>query len=149
MRAGSLCLLLAVVLGSCSANPRSFFGGDLKLQVESAPDANQNSPVAVELLVISNEQVLAEAMKLSAQKWFEGRDEFRRDHPDGYVSWSWEWVPGQEVAAQKLAFGVGARAGLLFSDYSSPGNHRQRFDPHQSILLRLAETDFAVEARGR
>jgi type VI secretion system protein len=138
-----------VVLGSCSANPRSFFGGDLKVQVAVAPNANQNSAVAVELLVISNEQVLSEAMKLTAQKWFEGRDEFRRDHPDGYVSWSWEWVPGQEVAPQKLAFGVGARAGILFADYSSPGSHRQRFDPHQPIRLHLEETDFTVEARPR
>src|SRR3954454_9822475 len=78
-RAGVVCLGLAAILGAmggaCSANPRSFFGGDLKLQVEVAADANQHSPVAVELLVISNEQVLSEALKLTAQKWFEGRDE--------------------------------------------------------------------------
>jgi type VI secretion system protein len=152
-RAGFFCLGLAAILGgvggACSANPRSFFGGDLKLQVAVARDANENSPVAVELLVISNEQVLNEALKLTAQKWFEGRDEFRHDHPEGYVSWSWEWVPGQQVEQQKLSFGVGARAGLLFADYGSAGNHRQRFDPHQSILLRLDERDFTVEPRGR
>lgn len=141
-------LLLGLVL-SCSANPRSFFGGDLKLQVDVAPEANQNSAVAVELLVVSNEQVLADAMKLSAHDWFLKREEWKRDHPKGYVSWSWEWVPGQSVPPQKLSFGTGARAGLLFADYLSAGNHRLRFDPHQGVRLHLGEKEFTVEPISR
>lgn len=134
---------------SCSANPRSFFGGDLKLEVEVAQETNQNSPVAVELLVASDEQVLTAALALSAHDWFVGREQFRRDHPKGYVSWFWEWVPGQPVPPQKLSFGVGARGGILFADYLSAGKHRLRFDPHQGIRLRLAETDFTVEPLAR
>ena len=141
--------LLAVLSLSCSANPRSFFGGDLKLQVDVAPEANQNSAVAVELLVVSNEEVLGDVMKLSAHDWFLKREEFKRDHPKGYLSWSWEWVPGQGVPPQKLSFGTGARAGLLFADYLSAGNHRLRFDPHQGLRLRLGEKEFTAEPLAR
>jgi type VI secretion system protein len=114
-----------------------------------AGDANQNSPLAVDLLVVSNEQALADALKLTAHDWFEKRAEFQRDHPKSYVSWSWEWVPGQDVPPQKLSFGVGARAGILFADYLSPGSHRVRFDPHQNVRLRLAATDFSLEPSSR
>jgi type VI secretion system protein len=149
-RAGIVLLaLLAVLSFSCSANPRSFFGGDLKLQVDVAPEANQNSAVAVELLVVSNEEVLGDVMKLSAHDWFLKREEFKRDHPKGYLSWSWEWVPGQNVPPQKLSFGTGARAGLLFADYLSAGNHRLRFEPHQGLRLRLGEKEFTVEPLAR
>lgn len=145
-------LLLGFAAGlslACSANPRSFFGGDLTLQVQVAPEANQNSPVPVELLVISSEQALEDALKLSARDWFAKREEWKRDHPKGWVAWSWEWVPGQDVAPQKLSFGTGARGGLLFADYLSEGSHRLRFDPHQGLKLVLGEKEFTVEPLAR
>jgi type VI secretion system protein len=141
--------LLAALALSCSANPRSFFGGDLKLEVFVAQKANQNSPVPVELLVISNEQVLGDVLKLTAHDWFTQREDWKRDHPNGYVSWTWEWVPGQTVPARKLPFGTGARAGILFADYLSAGSHRLRFEPHQGLRLRLEEKEFTVEPIAR
>src|SRR5262249_34491288 len=118
-------------------------------QVQIAPGANQNSPVPVELLVISNEQALEDALKLSAHDWFVKREEWKRDHPKGFVSWSWEWVPGQEGAPQRRSLDTGARAALLCADCLREGSHRLRFDPHQGLRLLLGDKEFTVEPFAR
>ena len=47
----AVALLLLWALG-CGANRRSFFGGDVAVRVDADPEINQNSPVAVEMVVV-------------------------------------------------------------------------------------------------
>src|SRR5215208_5271169 len=140
-------LACALALAGCGANRRSFFGGDIRLDVAVAPHANRDSPVPVDLLVFYDEKALEAALAMSSGQWFSAREQFRLDHPKGYQSWSWEWVPGQTVPSTKLSFGIGSRAGLVFADYSTPGAHRVRFDPHSNLAVKLDETAFTVEPR--
>jgi len=140
-----VCLLL---LGSASCGlprrARSMFGGQLPLQVSISPEANHNSPIAVELVIAYQGKLLDELLKMPAGDWFRKREQFLRDHPQGVETWKWEWVPGQEVSGMEIAYRVGAKGGVLFADYSTPGEHRAQIDPHQPARLVFNPTDFTV-----
>lgn len=144
--------LLAVpvlsALVACSANPRSFFGGDITVQIQVGDHANQDSPVPVELLVVYDDKLLEYLLGLDAQKWFSEREQVRRDHPDdkSYVSTYWELVPGQTPLKKKISFDAGARGAVVFADYLSEGKHRARLDPHKDVVIRLQDSDFSVES---
>ena len=131
-------------LRSRYARTRSLFGGDLKMQVRVSPELNQNSPVAVDLVVAYEKKLLEQLQELTAQEWFEQRDQLQRDFPKGLDRWSWEWVPGQEVPEQTLTFRLGAAGALLFADYLEPGAHRQAVDPHEHFHLELEVSAFSI-----
>jgi hypothetical protein len=43
-------------------------------------------------------------MTISASEWFENRNQYRLDYPEetGLRAGSWEWVPGQVVAPERV-----------------------------------------------
>jgi len=137
-------MLLAL---GCGANRKSFFGGDVTVQVDADPEINQNSPVAVEMLVIYDKALLEALLAKTAREWFQSREQVFKDHPGdkAFVATSWEVVPGQSLPAQEVSFGTGARGGIVFADYFSEGAHRARFDPHQSVRIHLQDKDFSLE----
>jgi hypothetical protein len=116
-----LLLLLMGLLVSCSigVRARSLTGGKLRMEVRTAETANQNQPVAMDVVLVYNKQLLQELLKMSANDWFEKRDQIKRDDPK-------------------------ARAGIIFAHYFSRGEHRARIDPHTSIMVELLDKDFSV-----
>jgi hypothetical protein len=142
-----LLLLLLALLASCSlgVRSRSLTGGKLQVEVRAAETANQNQPVAMDVLLIYNKQLLQELLKMSASDWFDKRDQIRRDDPKGQALsvWSWEWVPGQHELVE-LPLQAKARTGIIFARYFSRGEHRARIDPHTSIIVDLLDKDFSV-----
>ena len=145
-----LSLVLLGLLSSCSvgAQTRALLGGKLRTQVHISEKANANSPVALDLVLVYNKKLLKELLRLSAREWFAKRNQYKRDYPngEGFDVWEWEWVPGQLVSMQVLPLKAKARAGIIFADYLSPGDHRARLDPHQNITIALHETDFTVQS---
>jgi hypothetical protein len=115
------------------------------MEVRTAETANQNQPVAMDVLLVYNKQLLQELLKMSASDWFDKRDQIKRDDPkgDALSAWSWEWVPGQRELVE-LPLQAKARAGIIFARYFSRGEHRARIDPHTSITVELLDKDFSV-----
>jgi hypothetical protein len=142
-----LLMLLPGLLASCSlgVRARSLTGGKLQMEVRTAETANQNQPVAMDVLLVYNKQLLQELLKMSASDWFDKRDQIKRDDPkgDALSAWSWEWVPGQRELVE-LPLQAKARAGIIFARYFSRGEHRARIDPHTSITVELLDKDFSV-----
>jgi hypothetical protein len=142
-----LLLLLLELLASCSlgVRSRSLTGGKLRVEVRAAETANQNQPVAMDVLLIYNKRLLQELLKMSASDWFDKRDQIKRDDPKGKALrvWSWEWVPGQHALVE-LPLQAKARTGIIFARYFSRGEHRARIDPHTSIIVELLDKDFGV-----
>jgi type VI secretion system protein len=137
-------LLFFLALSGCGTT-RSFFGGDLELEVRTDPGINQDSPVQVEILVIYDDQLLQQVLAMTAQSWFAKRETIRRSYGDDfYISRYWELVPGQPRFGESLSFSVGARATVVFANYASTGDHRERRDPHQDLLIHLGEADVSV-----
>lgn len=144
----ALLLLALVCLASACSLPgkvRSAFGGELPIQISVAPHANENTPIAVDLLVVYNQKLLDELLKLPATDWFAKREQFQKDHPDDLLVEKWEWIPGQEVPTQSVSYRPGAKKVVLFADYVTEGEHRATVDPQKPFRLVLGDRDFQVE----
>ena len=131
------------------ARSRSLFGGNLPVIVTVSPEVNQNSPVAVEFVVVYKKPLLEKLLAMPASDWFARREQLLRDFPDDVEAWAWEWVPGQDVGRLELDFRVGAKGGVIFADYFAPGDHRATFEPHAAIRVSLEDNGFTVGPQGR
>jgi len=142
----TLMLLLSTAL-SCSvaSSTRAMFGGRLPFHVTVAPDANENSAVAVDLVVVYDAKLVDQLLKKRAVDWFKEKQQFRFDHPKQVDVHGWQWVPGQCVGDLSVNYESGARKILLFADYVTEGEHRRALDPQQRFQLILGNIDFAVE----
>lgn len=138
-------LLLLVSACGLPNRVRSMFGGQLPIQVSIAPDANEDSPLAVELIVVYENKIVDKLMEKKARDWFAGREQFLRDYADDVDSWKWEWIPGQEVRPIELTYGVGAKRVILFADYLTPGEHRATIDPQRPFRLILGQSELELE----
>lgn len=139
--------ILMIATASCGLpnRMRSMFGGDLPIQVIISPGANEDSALAVDLIVAYDEKIIDELLKISARKWFEGRAQFLRDHPEKIRHWTWEWTPGQEVEPLEVSYGIGAKQVVVFADYLVPGDHRATRDPQRPFRLVLEQSELRLE----
>ena len=139
-------------LSACSpiVATRALFGGKFNVSVLVAANANRNNPIAVDLLLVYDDALSKELMKLSAEEWIQKRDQYHLDYQaqEGFARWGWEWVPGQTVPVQRLPLETSAVSAIVYADYLSPGAHRARVDPHKNILIELRETDFTISPPG-
>lgn len=128
-------------LSGCGGGPDA-----LRVAVEAEPDANNDSPIAVAVLVVYDDQVMRELSKLSASEWFEQSEQRQRDNPDmtDFDLLSWEIMPGQRIKELTLELQGREADGLVFADYYSEGDHRTRFKPEDRILVVLGKTKFNV-----
>lgn len=126
---------------------RAVFGGKVDLTTKISATANQNTPVAVDLLLVYDKDLLKDLLKTPAKAWFERREQMKHDYPPGtaFDIWQWEWVPGQRVPPQSLPLKARAQAVIIYANYLAPGEHRARVDPHADLVLQLLEKNFTVE----
>lgn len=97
--------------------------GEIYLAPATVPDANGNSPIAVDVVSVRGATLLKEVSKLTALAWFQQKTSLAQLHPGDLSTSSWEWVPGQAIAKVKVP-GTGiADDVLLFADYATPGPH--------------------------
>jgi type VI secretion system protein len=112
-------------------------------------DANQNSAVAIDLLVVYNEELMKTLMKMKAKDYFESHMQVKRDYPDMVDIWHWELTPGQVVRdypiQQRSDEPVGA---VLFGDYLAKGDHRIRLAQQAHAHVRMKKFDFCVLEQG-
>ncbi len=139
-------LIISVCFISC-VRTRAMLGGKIRIDVTISEKANQSSPVALDLLMIADEELLDQLLKLTAKQWFERRDQIKKDYlkDSGLKTWEWEWVPGQAVPIIEIPLQPQAEGAIIFADYHTPGAHRFRIDPAEDILIYLDENDASVE----
>lgn len=121
--------------------------GKLSLEVTISRNANQNSPVAVDVLLIKDKEFLKTAQGLAASDWFAKKTQLRRQFPKGVEVEGWEWVPNQTVPTVSVDVPVDTRAVMMFANYSSAGPHSASLPLHGSVIVSLDDEDFAVESR--
>lgn len=112
--------------------------------VVASSDANQDSPVAVDLVFVRDPALLEVLNTTPAAKWFATRADLQRAFPEGVGVVSLEVVPGQTLRLtdhariHQLALAV-----LAFAGYPPPGEHRLRLQPAPgNYLLQLGPKGF-------
>lgn len=120
----------------------------LDVKVHIAPEANNNNPVAVDLVLVKDKKLFGELMKMSASDWFEKRHQVELDYPKetDLGAGRWEWVPGQQVKVDQVPVNLDIVGGVVFAKYFSPGTHRAAFDPRKGILITLSDDNLCVQS---
>ena len=150
---------LAAVFTGCPKGPKVITkrlpGGPkdsrIEVTVRVAPNANGGNPVALDLLLVSDKELLKELQKMSAADWFETRAQFILDHPKETELWvgRWEWVPGQVVRLDDVRVASEVKAAVVYANYFSPGEHRAVLDPHRDVKITLGENRLEVSQAKR
>ncbi|EMN3920563.1 T6SS protein Cts2N [Citrobacter farmeri] len=133
-----------IIFMTCLAllnNGCSFWSNQVELKtvvIDTAADANDNTPVAVDIVAIADASLVPVVQTLSATQWFNARAQLQRDYPGGLQVWSLELVPGSRFTADDNPLsGAPAEATLLFARYRSEGEHRLRLDKTTALHLQL------------
>ena len=141
--AGGVC---ALVLPAACVPKAIRPASKLTVKVDVSPKANNNNPVALDLVLVKDKKLFLEIKKISAAEWFEKRNQYRLDYPKelGLSAGSWEWVPGQAVKIDPMPFKEKYAGGLVFANYFSPGAHRAVIDPTKPVVITLGPDDISV-----
>lgn len=120
----------------------------LEVKVHISPAANNNNPVAVDMVLVKDKKLLTELMKMSAGDWFEKRHQVELDYPKETEldAGRWEWVPGQQVQVDRVPVNLDIVGGVVFANYFSAGTHRAYFDPRKGVLITLGDENLCVQS---
>ena len=142
----NILLVFLALVTVANAVPEASGQSQLVMKVNVASDANDGNPVAVDLVLVTDERLLEELGEISASEWFEKRNQYRLDYPEetGLSAGSWEFVPGQDVAPQSITVRGEIVGGVIFANYTTPGDHRAVIDPRGDFLVDLGAEDFSV-----
>jgi type VI secretion system protein len=108
--------------------------------------ANGNQPIAVDLLLVRDKDLIKKLATLTAADWFENRAQFLRDYPDpkDLRVFHREWVPGQIVPCANFVLVPMPKAAMVFANYFTKGDHRARLRHPESSVIHLLEDDFQI-----
>ncbi|ACC75056.1 hypothetical protein PPMP20_01110 [Paraburkholderia phymatum] len=134
-------------LGGCSVLGMS--GEKAKwsqVTLSASDEVNNNSAVAVDVVLVSDDAMLARVAEMPASKWFTGRSDLVRTYPKNLRYRSWEIVPGQHVEVSGDEFAGPRVAGaFVFANYEGPGAHRVRIEHFSGhIVVQLDSNNFSV-----
>lgn len=139
------CLLLAAC-GGTIRYVRGMAGRQVRVAVVNTERANLNNPVALDFVLVFNEKMEGEVLKLTARQWFDKKPQIKRDHilNEDYLIWEYEFVPGDPAPVIEIPYTVSGRSLVVFADYYTPGEHRVRVDPQKDLTITLKERGFAL-----
>jgi len=116
------------------------------LRTDISAQANQNQPVAVDVLLVRDKDLIKKLMTMTAADWFSQRAQIMRDFPDpkDLVVFHREWVPNQVIPCSSLALNPMPKATILFANYFGKGDHRARLVNGKSATIRLGDDDVEI-----
>lgn len=137
LRRSVLLLMLAGVLSGCGVvsgagallglGPRPLAPDWKTLLLQASDDANDNSALAVDVVLVRDAAVLESLLAMPAAKWFASRADLRRSFPDALTVYSYEMVPSQSIRlGEQLWRAEKGWAALVYASYATPGEHRTR-----------------------
>jgi len=143
----SVILLTAILIGVSACSTISSAACEVtrsstKVTIEAMKNANHDSAVAVDVVIIDAKVLAEDISKMAAHEYFAQRRQIQRDNPEGLTVWSWELAPGQQVDGASIGPLCGS-ATLVFASYVTPGDHRLNIDRKTEVRIVLGERDFS------
>lgn len=143
------CASIKAVTGKIGSFASGLFGGSKpqapawrNVVVSASRDANQNSPVALDIVFVKDAALSEALLSSPASKWFGTRGDLRRSFPDALTTISLEIVPGQSIMLDSTHLqGHVAHTVLAFAHYPGAGDHRER--------MSLSAAGYMIELGGR
>lgn len=137
----SIWVCLAAVLVSCTNDLLPELSIDT-VSIYTDPDANQNSAIAVDLVIVYDQELEKILGQMSAAKYFSSSKQLLLDNPTLLDIWHWELVPGQIVQNFSPPQEEGdAYAAYVFANYLTPGDHRLKVAPTGVVKIILQRDD--------
>lgn len=142
-------LFVSLCMGAC--DPIQFMGADAaenyveRFYITAADDANNRSPVPLDVVLTHNPMVIEKLGQLTAGEYFRQRKQLLRDFPNQMLIASWEIVPGQTIDEVLHEDTSKVYAAYLFADFQSPGAHRALLPKAQTFMVHLARSDFVIK----
>lgn len=119
-----------LVLGGCglmNREPKPAAPEWKSLTLVAADDANANSALAVDVVLIKDKAMLDSLAAMPAARYFAGRADLQRTFPDALTVLAVEITPGQVIRLDSARFkDQHAWAAMAFANYANPGEHRAR-----------------------
>ena len=144
----SVALAILLALGACRGNGVIKPDPPIKLRnvvLVMADDANDDWPVAVDMVRVNDGNLLTELLRIESAAWFgEAGEKFRRANPQALID-QWEIVPGTTVGPVNVR--VRQRVtGVVFCDIA--GTPPVRLGYNGDVTLRI-EDDGCTMQGGR
>lgn len=138
-----LVLIFPLFLSNCSLWQKRVNLEQITINVE--PGANDNAPIAIDMVAAADDVTLAMLQGMSASQWFNAKQQLQRDYPETIQVWSLELVPGSRFQTEHIPLrGAPAEGVLLFAHYQSEGEHRLRLDNPDTLNLLLMADDLTL-----
>lgn len=113
-----------------------------QVTLTAANNANRNSPVALDIVFITDDAVAEKIVELPASKWFSSRADLAKTYPKTLSYRSWELVPGQVRNIETSSLDAPrVAAALIFADYATPGSHRVKLEDFKGRLVVRMDVD--------
>ncbi len=149
------CMIMAVlmtVLSGCAQNPgvKNHFW-EKKNNLESfrifcSRDANNDTPVALDLVFIYNDLLTGELLKMDADSWFKTKSDFSLKFRNGFDVMSYEVVPLSETDTVTLP-GKHRKALsiIMFTKYlTKAGSTPADMTVYKKPLIRLEKDNYII-----
>jgi type VI secretion system protein len=118
---------VASSIGAITGTPRALNPSWQQVVISADPDANQNSPLALDLVFIKDPTLLDVLLQTPASKWFATREDLLKTHPQTLLVKRMELVPRQSIQIpEKELAPHRSLAVFVFADYPGSGEHRKR-----------------------
>ncbi len=129
-----LVMSMMLALTACGTVKDYVMPAGVKLDWESvtvsvAAGANRDYPLAIDVVLVSDEALAQRLLAMSARDWFSARNSLRKTYPDVLSVDSLELAPGESLTLPgKRWSGRRVTAALVFADYLVTGPHLARID---------------------
>lgn len=118
----------------------------VNLNVGIDANANKNSPVALDVVLIKDKNLWKTAPAMAAKDWFAQRSDLQRRYGKKLQVTSWEWVPGQAIAPITVKIPRRLSGAMVFANYPSPGTHSAPLPLGGTVSISLQQDDFTMKA---